>query len=571
MAKKLTASKIAALLREFGQRTALRGGNPYRAKAYVAAASSIKAAGDALPGLIERGELQSLPRVGDAIADIVTQLYKTGTHPRLEEMREEAPASLLELTELPGVRPEQIIKIYRETGIAEMAMLEAALREGAFNGRKGFTPAFQNKLLQAIEIRRQHRGRMHLPRGWQMAETARRSFAAIYPDLTEFTIAGECRRNCELVGDPVLVAIDEGEKYKIKKEDRVELRLCKKKTFGSTLLFATGPDAHITQLQKLAQKMGMTLGPAGLKKGRRIIASETEAEIYRALGLAYIDPELREGRNEIELARENRLPKLAVAADIRGVVHAHTVASDGSNTLEDMAEAAQARGYHYFGVTDHSKTAHYAGGLKPEEITAQHREIDRLNRQYGGDFRIFKGIESDILPDGSLDYPDGILGKFDFIVASVHGQFRLDPDKQTQRIISAVKNPYTTILGHITGRQLLRRYGYDVDVEAILKACAEHSVAIEINANPLRLELDWRWHQTALELGCTLSIDPDAHSTSELDYMRWGVAMARKGGVPPDRILNCLDLDTFAAYLNKRRPRKSRHVAKKDSEHRAGL
>jgi DNA polymerase (family 10) len=218
-----------------------------------------------------------------------------------------------------------------------------------------------------------------------------------------------------------------------------------------------------------------------------------------------------------------------------------------------MAEATRSRGYQYFGVCDHSMSAHYAGGLSAEEIVEQQAEADALNRKYGSAFRIFKGIESDILPDGSLDYPDDVLARFDFIVASVHGQFKMDRAAQTERIIRAVSNPYTTILGHMTGRQLLRRPGYDIDIEKVLAACAEHGIAVEINANPWRLDLDWRWHETALRLGCVMSINPDAHSTREIDLTHWGVEMARKGGVPKERVLNCLNREKFTEYLVNRR------------------
>jgi DNA polymerase (family 10) len=268
-----------------------------------------------------------------------------------------------------------------------------------------------------------------------------------------------------------------------------------------------------------------------------------------------IPPELREGRDEIERALAGRLPKLVTDSDIAGILHAHTDRSDGVDTLETMADATLGRGYQYFGVADHSKSAHYAGGLSAEEIAEQQAEADALNRKFGSAFRIFKGIESDILPDGSLDYPDDVLARFDFIVASVHGQFKMDRASQTERIIRAVSNPYTTILGHMTGRQLLRRHGYDIDIEKVLAACAEHGVAVEINANPWRLDLDWRWHETALKLGCMMSINPDAHSTREINLTHWGVEMARKGGVPKDRILNCLSKEEFAAYLAERRKR----------------
>ena len=261
------------------------------------------------------------------------------------------------------------------------------------------------------------------------------------------------------------------------------------------------------------------------------------------------------GRGEIALAERGKLPKLVTDADIRGILHAHTDRSDGGDTLEVMAEATRVRGFSYFGVADHSQSAHYAGGLSLEDIAEQHAEANRLNKRSRDRFRIFKGIESDILPDGSLDYPDHVLAAFDFVVASVHSRFRLDRKTQTERIIRAIENPYTTILGHMTGRLLLRRPGYEVDIEEILAACATHGVAVEINANPWRLDLDWRWHARALERGCMMSINPDAHSTDEIDLTHWGVVMARKGGVPKKRVLNCLDLPHFVAFLGERHRR----------------
>jgi DNA polymerase (family 10) len=323
--------------------------------------------------------------------------------------------------------------------------------------------------------------------------------------------------------------------------------------FGAVLLNATGSERHVAGLAALARKKGLTLAPQALRRGARLIATPREEDIYQALGLPFIPPELREGTDEIDRARRNALPKLVGLKDLRGVLHLHTVFSDGVNTLEEMAEAARERGYAYLGVADHSQSAHYAGGLTLDEIDAQHAMADALNRSYRGRFRILKGIESDILGDGSLDYPQDVLARFDFVVASVHSRFKMSRDEQTKRVIAAVANPYTTILGHLTGRQLLRRPGYELDIEAVLKACAKHGVAVEINGNPYRLELDWRWHREALALGCMLSINPDAHSINELDLVKWGVAVTRKGGVPKNRVLNALSLGQMLAYLAKRR------------------
>jgi DNA polymerase (family 10) len=238
---------------------------------------------------------------------------------------------------------------------------------------------------------------------------------------------------------------------------------------------------------------------------------------------------------------------------LRGILHCHTDASDGAETLETMANATRKRGFQYFGVADHSRSAHYAGGLSLEKVEEQHREADRLNSKFGKEFRILKGIESDILADGALDYPDDVLDRFDFVVASIHGRFKLDREAQTERLLRAVSNRYTTIIGHMTGRQLLRRPGYEVDVEKVLCACARNDVAVEINAHPWRLDLDWRWHQAALDFGCMMSINPDAHSIRELDHMHWGVEMARKGGIPPDRVLNAMPLAGILRHLKHRR------------------
>ena len=327
------------------------------------------------------------------------------------------------------------------------------------------------------------------------------------------------------------------------------MHVADEKYYGAALLMATGSEEHIDELRMRAARRGMTLDESGLRKGGKLIAGRSEDEIYKALGLPFIPPELREGRGEIEKALKGKLPKLVTDDDIRGILHAHTDKSDGVDTLDAMVEAVRSRGYEYFGVADHSQSARYAGGLSLEEIGEQHAAIDRLNQQYGNSFHIFKGIESDILADGSLDYPDHVLARFDFVIASVHGHFKLDRDAQTARILRAVANPFTTVLGHMTGRQLLRRPGYDVDIERILEACATHGVAVEINANPWRLDLDWRWHQRALELGCMMSINPDAHSTDEIDLTHWGVQMARKGGIPRDHVLNCLDLPAFRHIL----------------------
>ncbi|MHC2336302.1 PHP domain-containing protein [Bradyrhizobium sp. USDA 4454] len=549
----LDARGVASLLREYAQRTALRGGNPYRAKAYSRAADSLAALAVPLDMLIAEDRLTEIPGVGDAIADIITKLHKTGTHPSLEKLRKEIPAGVLGLLAVPGLRPEKVLRLYQDLGITSLAELEAAAKDDRIKKAKGLGAALQAKILQNLAIAKSGEGRLHLHRAAALLAHAKESIRKARPELKRITIAGDFRRGCELVGHLAIVAeAPKPDKTSIPSAEGLQVRVSDREHFGAALLFATGSAAHIEQLQALAAEKEMRLDADGLHKGRTLVASE-EAEIYQALGLPFIDPELREGRGEVELALKGKLPKLVTDKDLRGILHCHTDASDGTETLETMAKATRQRGFEYFGVADHSKSAHYAGGLSLEEIAQQHLEADRLNKRFGKDLRILKGIESDILADGSLDYDDEVLERFDFVVASIHGRFRLDRKAQTQRLLRAISDPHTTIIGHMTGRQLQRRPGYEIDVEKVLRACAKHDVVVEINAHPWRLDLDWRWHQAALEFGCMLSINPDAHSIPELDHMHWGVDMARKGGVPADRVLNAMTLPEITRYLRQKR------------------
>jgi DNA polymerase (family X) len=548
------AQQVAKLLREYAQRTALRGGNPYRAKAYSRAADSLAALAIPLNRLIEEDRLTEIPGVGGAIADIITKLHRTGSHPSLEKLRKEIPAGVLEMLTVPGLRPEKVLRLHKDLGIASLVELEAAANDDRIRKAKGLGASLQTKILQNLAIAKSGEGRLHLNRAAALIEHALASLAKLRPDLKHVTVAGDFRRGCELVADLALVAEgvkEEGAPAALNSSG-LKVHVTDRKHFGATLLHATGSAEHLDQLRTLAERKSMTLQADGLRKGRRLMAAKEE-DIYEALGLQFIEPELREGRGEIERALKGELPELVTDRDLRGILHCHTDASDGTETLKMMANATRKRGFQYFGVADHSQSAHYAGGLSPEEIDAQHREANRLNKSFGKEFRILKGIESDILADGSLDYPDEILSRFDFVVASIHGRFKLEEKEQTARLLRAISNPRTTILGHMTGRQLMRRPGYDVDIETVLRACARYGVAIEINAHPWRLDLDWRWHQTALDFGCMLSINPDAHSIGELDHMHWGVEMARKGGVPADRVLNAMSLTQLMRHLKRRR------------------
>ena len=553
---KLDAAAVAKLLLEFGRRIALAGSDYYRSRAFQRAADRIAALAEPLERVVDEGRLRDIPGIGEAIADIVTRLHRTGTHPSLEKMRQEMPEGVLEMLSIPGLRPEQVNTIHRELGIETLADLEAAARADRLRSIKGLGAAVQRKVLQGLRIREAGQGARHLHRAAELIEAATESLHQSGVELGRIVPAGDLRRGGELVSDLAVVAETKRLKNgpKVFREGELAVHLTDASRFGATLLLATGSERHLRELEELAEAQGMTLTATGLRRGSKVVAAKTEADIYRALGLQYIEPELREGIGEVALARSGSIPPLVTAGDVRGILHAHTDASDGVNTLEEMAEAARSRGYGYIGITDHSKTAHYAGGLSVDEIAEQHAEIDRLNAGYDGGFRIFKGIESDILPDGSLDYPEDVLRRFDFIIGSIHGQFRLEPEAQTERLLRAAANPYVTMLGHLTGRQLLRRPGYEFDIERVLAACGKHGVAIEINGNPWRLDLDWRWHRRGAELGCLFGVNPDAHSIPEIDSStRWGVAMARKGGLGPDRVVNTLPARDFARWLEERR------------------
>jgi DNA polymerase (family 10) len=545
--------QIISLLQEIAQRLQLQGGNRFRARAYRTAADSLSAVTKPLGEIIKAGELTAIPGIGSAIAAVIERLYKDGTDPALKKLRRDIPSGVLQMQAIPGMRSNQILKIYKETGISSVEALQKAIESGELRGKKGFTLAFEQKFLQGLKIHQEAGHKKHIHRATALLESAKKNLDKTHHDLRNIIIAGDLRRQCELVEDLSLVAIsDKPESIKPLSGD-ITLHLCREKNFGSSLLFATGSAPHLQSLIALATKKHMTLTADGLKKGRKIIASKTEEEIYKALGLAFIPPELREGQNEIEKAEKNQIPKLVDLENIRGILHAHTVRSDGANTLEEMAEATKQRGFSYLGITDHSQSAYYAGGMKADEVLEQMKEADRLNKKYAKSFHIFKGIESDILAQGELDYPNSILKRFDFIIASIHSRFKMDRQAQTERILRAIKNPYTTILGHMTGRQLLRRPGYEIDIEAILKACAKHRVAVEVNAHPWRLDFDWRWHQMALEFGCIVSINPDAHSTREIDNVKWGVAMARKGGISPEHVLNCMSAEQFGNFIKQKR------------------
>jgi DNA polymerase (family 10) len=577
----LDAAAVARLLTEIGQRLELAGDEPFKARAYYRAAETLQALKEPLAQMVAGGKLRELPGVGEGLAEKIIRLHRAGTHPTLDYLREQVPGGLLEMLRIAGLGPKKVSLLHKTLNISTLEELEEACRAGRVAQCKGFGAALEKKIVHGIEFLRKAQGLWLVHKAEERLDAAREALVSALPVLNRFVPAGSLRRGCELAEELVLVAegpralIDAGAepdalwrcahvselsgKKAADDSNDVRVYIAEKDQYGLALLFATGSASHVASLRARATEKGLELSEQGLRRGAKRLPCADEAAVYRALGLPCIAPELREGRGEIELADAGKLPALVADEDVRGSLHSHTNFSDGGDTLEAMAGAVRAHRWQYFGVADHSRSAFYAGGLTPERVREQHQLVDKLNAKDGGrGFRIFKGIESDILEHGELDYEPAVLRQFDFIIASIHSRFGLDRQAQTARIIKAVENPFTTILGHPTGRLLLQREAYAVDLEAILAACAKHGVAVEINAHPHRLDLDWRWHQRALELGCMLSINPDAHCVDELSVTQYGVRVARKGGVPKERVLNCMDLPAITRWFEARKERAGR-------------
>jgi len=545
----LKGPEVAALLEEIGLLLRLAGENEFKVRAYANAGRALSAFPGDIAAAVADGSLRNVPGIGPAIFEKIATLVATGRLPYLEELRSRFPASLAALYRVPGLGPKKIDLLRETLGVASLADLEAACRDGRLAAVPGFGAASAKKILAGIATAGRAGGARLFPEAAGLAVRLRDLVAAT--ELCEdVEIAGDVRRGCELVGKAVLVAsaADPGpvqdsfeslpgsEAAATREGARsgllllggfpAELVVVPPASFGSALVAETGAAGHVAGLEQRA--LGLSVSIAGLS---------SEEEVYEAVGLPWIPPDLREGRGELEAAESGNLPPLLEPSDVAGLFHLHTTESDGRASLEEMVAAAAAAGFAYVAITDHSKVAGYAHGLDEARVLAQHEAIDALQPRYPG-LRILKGTEADILPDGSIDFGDEFLKRFDIVVASVHSRFELPEKEQTRRVVAAVRNPRVSILGHPTGRLLARREGIRVSLEAVFEAAAESGCAIEINGSPRRLDLDWRWHREAIRRGALLSIGPDAHSVAEIDNWRYAVQIARKGWVGPAQVLN---------------------------------
>lgn len=503
-------------------------------------------------------EIKGIKGVGPAIAGKIRELLTGGKMATLEKYRAQTPPGVVEMLDVNGFGPKKVRSVWQEMGIESIGELWYACNENRLVEYKGFGLKTQEDLKTRLEYFLKSRDLLHYDAAEEVADFAVSRLSAKLPGA-QIAVTGEVRRRSPVVDTiEILIGYDgglgpafdgevlrlegqEGERTVVRLENNtpVVLHQCAPAEFGSKLFKHSGNAAFLEAFVQATPGLDY-----------KNIAREED--IFVKAGLPFIAPELRENAAIVENARQNNLPQLIEEHDIKGILHVHTTASDGLHTLRDMCAYAKQLGYRYIGITDHSQSAFYANGLKPDRIEAQMEEIDSLNAELAP-FRIFKGIESDILNDGSLDYERTVLEKFDFVIASVHSNLKMNREKATERVLRAIENPYTTVLGHPTGRLLLSREGYPLDWDLIFDACAEHGVAVELNANPYRLDLDWTLIPEALRRGIPVSINPDAHSRDGYDHIRYGVLAARKGGLTAAQCLNAMDLEGFSRHLAQKK------------------
>ena len=570
----LSAKDVADILDEIGVMLELSGENPFKSRAYYSAARALTSLDERLDTLVEEHRLSSVQGIGAALTQKITELVTTGRLDYYEKLKASIPQGLIQMLKIPGLGPKKINILHNELGIETVGELEYACKEHRLQDLKGFGRKTQDKILQGIaQIRQYHERRLYA----EVIEDAEAILSKVrnHADVVNAEIAGSLRRCMETVKDIDILAATEhphelslflaslpGIDHIIAQGDtkvsvamdsgiNVDFRLVTPVEFPYALHHFTGSKEHNIAMRGRAKTKNLKMNEYGLFSGETLLPCHSEEDIFEALGLSYIPPELREDRGEIEAAEAGDLPDLVDISDIRGLLHLHTQASDGADSIEALMDAARDMGMGYIGISDHSQSAFYAGGLSEDEIRAQHDEINLLNERYGNPY-VLKGIESDILPDGSLDYNETILESFDFVIAAVHSHFRMTEEEMTLRIMHAMDNPATTILAHPTGRLLLAREPYRLSMEKILSHAAERGTIIELNANPHRLDLDWRWCRHAKDLGVKITLNPDAHSIRGLSHIRFGVNIARKGWLTPADCINCLGLAEIKKVLKNR-------------------
>jgi DNA polymerase (family 10) len=551
---------IARTLRLLSQLMELHEVNPFKIKSIANAAFKV----DKLPFPIagrSLAELEKIDGIGKSIVSKIAELLETGSMTELQDMLDQTPEGVVEMMNIKGIGAKKVAIIWKELGIENVGELYYACNENRLIEAKGFGLKTQEEIKRVIEFRMAGNGKFLYSQVEKDVKDLMDEIRGIFPGALKH-VAGEFRRLNEIISELVIVIGSLNQEIAFKA--LAELDTLQNVVLNGTHISAelkNGLLVDIICVDKADYYYELFINTGDTEHVDAVLSRinipleqpQTEEVIYQKAGLAWMQPELREGTAFIEKAAENKLPVLISYHDLKGTLHNHSTWSDGVNTLEEIALYCRDElKLEYLGISDHSKSAFYAKGLSIERVLQQQEEIDHLNKKITG-FHIFKGIESDILNDGSLDYPDEILKRFDFIVASIHSNIKMQEEKATARLIKAIENPYTTILGHPTGRLLLSRKGYDIDHKKVIDACAANNVVIEINANPLRLDLDWRWHQYALGKGVMLSINPDAHRNSGFRDMEYGTHVARKGGLNKEMCLNTLSLEEITKFFEKKR------------------
>jgi DNA polymerase (family 10) len=567
----MTNSEIIDTLELTARLLELHEADAFKIRAYSAAAFNLdKLTNEQIAGL-SFGELTKIPGVGKGVAGKILEIVDKGRFQEMDELLEKTPPGVLEMFKVKGIGPKKIAVLWRELGLETLHELEIACQNGSIAKLKGFGGSTQQKILDSLAFIRSQAGKLRMDKAAALAENLREELTKHFEKVL---VAGEVRRKtetveciCLLIGSNSPVVVQKklaGLDFLVQDKKASSPFVWRGKAFDQEILIeitAVVPERMENELfiQTSAEhhlaypaENGLTL----LQIARRE-AVGSEEEIYQQAQLPYIVPEMREGYGEFDWSTQHTPDDLVTWEDLKGILHNHSTYSDGQHSLEQMAVFCRELGFEYLGIADHSQTAAYANGLKAEKVREQHAEIDQLNARFASDggkpFKILKGIESDILGDGALDYPTEVLASFDYVVASVHSNLTMTLEKATSRLLTAISNPFTTILGHPTGRLLLSRDGYPIDHKVIIDACAEHNVVIEINASPWRLDLDWRWIRYCLEKGVLLSINPDAHAMKGYYDMHYGVSIGRKGGLTSDRTFNAYSLSEIEKYLHEKR------------------
>ena len=569
----------AHVLKQIAAHLELRGESSFKIRAYEQAARALAALGSAdLAALDVAGSLADTRGLGPATLSVVRDLIATGESRYLEQLRADSAPGLLELLRIPGLAAPKIHRLRAELGVESVDDLETVARDGRLGALKGFGPKTAEKILRGIEFHRTSGTRVLYPHG-EATAAAFLAMVRAHPDVVSAEVAGSVRRHSETIGNADIVAsclgnplavaasftrvggvrsVERGDtaspSITYADNSRLDVHCATAADFAVALWRATGSPSHVADVALRLTARGFTLAGDSLLDARGVrVPVPDEAALYERAGVSFIPPEMREAHGEVERAAGGPMPDLLRSDQIRGALHCHSTWSDGKAGIAEMADAARARGWEYIGITDHSQAAFYAGGLSRDQVVMQHDEIDALNDSARDGFRILKGIEADILADGMLDYDAALLDRFEYVVGSVHSRFAMDERTMTDRVLRALDDPHLTILGHPTGRLLLSRDAYAIDMDAVLEKAGSTGVAVEINADPRRLDLDWRLIPKARSQGVTFEIGPDAHSTQGLDNMRIGVGIARKGGIGCDEVLNAQSADDVLAFAQARR------------------